>query len=552
MAVDIKKLFNEELPAALAKNAEDAKTIGAKYQMNITGEGEWTIDVYVDRPVLQGGHGARRLHDHDRGRGLPEARREPAGQRHAALLRGQAQGRGQPDARDEAAEALLVTRPEVPPADPLVGYQGPRPLAAPPGAARVARPRGPRRAGRQDRGHGGRRLPPGDAAARRRRERRGADVERLPRAEPQQAERRRRSEEARGEGRVPSPRALVRRPARAVPSRACSTGSASRTQTLLEANPRLVVCALTGYGQTGRSRSARATTSTTSRAPACSASRARTTGPPTVPGFQLADVSGGLYAVIGIMGALMERAQHRQGQRRRRRDDRDGDAVRDRRLRPRVRRASASRAATSALTGGIAPYQTYATKDGEAMTLAALEPKFWMEFCAGVGREVDMSDLVPGPHQAALKEQLRSVFAEKTRDEWVAFAAERDCCLEPVLTRRRGARPTRTSPRARCSSSSRRRGGRSRRCARRSPPPDRAHTPPPLQGEHTDAILRDAGITRRRDREAARRWRDSLSVAGADRRCSDLAELFDELPVRDETFAEQDRQQRGDDGSQRT
>ena len=47
MAVDIQKLFNEELPAALAKNAEDAKQIGAKYQINITGDGggEWFIDV---------------------------------------------------------------------------------------------------------------------------------------------------------------------------------------------------------------------------------------------------------------------------------------------------------------------------------------------------------------------------------------------------------------------------------------------------------------------------------------------------------------------------
>jgi putative sterol carrier protein len=45
MAVDIKKLFNDQLPAALAKNAEDAKTIGAKFQMNITGEGEWFVDV---------------------------------------------------------------------------------------------------------------------------------------------------------------------------------------------------------------------------------------------------------------------------------------------------------------------------------------------------------------------------------------------------------------------------------------------------------------------------------------------------------------------------
>ena len=58
MAVDIKKLFNEELPAALAKNADDAKTIGAKYQMNITGEGggEWFIDVSDSGPKAEPGN----------------------------------------------------------------------------------------------------------------------------------------------------------------------------------------------------------------------------------------------------------------------------------------------------------------------------------------------------------------------------------------------------------------------------------------------------------------------------------------------------------------
>jgi putative sterol carrier protein len=57
MGVDIKKLFNEELPAALAKNADDAKTIGAKYQMNVTGEGEWFIDVSATGPVCKAGSG---------------------------------------------------------------------------------------------------------------------------------------------------------------------------------------------------------------------------------------------------------------------------------------------------------------------------------------------------------------------------------------------------------------------------------------------------------------------------------------------------------------
>ena len=57
MGVDVKKLFNEELPAALAKNADDAKTIGAKYQMNITGEGEWYIDVTSTGPLCKAGTG---------------------------------------------------------------------------------------------------------------------------------------------------------------------------------------------------------------------------------------------------------------------------------------------------------------------------------------------------------------------------------------------------------------------------------------------------------------------------------------------------------------
>ncbi len=60
MAVDIKKLFNEELPAALAKNAEDAKTIGAKFQMNVTGPGggEWNVDASSTGPSCKPGSAA--------------------------------------------------------------------------------------------------------------------------------------------------------------------------------------------------------------------------------------------------------------------------------------------------------------------------------------------------------------------------------------------------------------------------------------------------------------------------------------------------------------
>jgi putative sterol carrier protein len=59
MGVDIKKLFNEDLPATLVRNADEAKEIGARYQLNITGPngGEWNIDVSSSGPSCKPGTG---------------------------------------------------------------------------------------------------------------------------------------------------------------------------------------------------------------------------------------------------------------------------------------------------------------------------------------------------------------------------------------------------------------------------------------------------------------------------------------------------------------
>ncbi len=58
MAVDIKKLFNEELPAAMLKNPDKAKEIGAKYQINIGGDGggQWYIDASASGPKAEAGN----------------------------------------------------------------------------------------------------------------------------------------------------------------------------------------------------------------------------------------------------------------------------------------------------------------------------------------------------------------------------------------------------------------------------------------------------------------------------------------------------------------
>lgn len=262
---------------------------------------------------------------------------------------------------------------------------------------------------------------------------------------------------------------------------------------LLEANPRIVICALTGYGQTGPlAHRAGHDLNYLARAGVLGFQGPKA-HPPTVPGFQLADVSGGLYAVIGIMGALMERARTNAGS--------VVDVAMIETAMPFAIAGfglafggQAPARGDEPLTGGIAPYQTYETKDGGAMTLASLEPKFWMQFCAGIGRPVDMGDLMPGPHQAALIDELRVVFLAKTRDEWIAFASERDCCLEPVLTPDEARRDPHLAAR-RMFFEMASPWGTIHQMRTPLTSPDREHAPPPTRGEHTDVILRDGGLT---------------------------------------------------------
>jgi crotonobetainyl-CoA:carnitine CoA-transferase CaiB-like acyl-CoA transferase len=155
------------------------------------------------------------------------------------------------------------------------------------------------------------------------------------------------------------------------------------------------------------------------------------------------------------------------------------------------------------LNGGAACYSVYRTKDGRFVAFAALEPKFFAAFCAGVGRP-DLVERQLEEPQDALRAELAAIFASRTRDAWAAFAAEHDACLAPVLE---GDEP-RSDPQLRA------RGafvdvptpweGRSVpgvaspvRLRGEEAAPLR---PAPRRGEHADAVLREAGF---RDDEIA-------------------------------------------------
>ncbi len=276
---------------------------------------------------------------------------------------------------------------------------------------------------------------------------------------------------------------------------------------LRERFPKLIICALTGYGQDGPLADRAGHDLNYLARAGILGMQGPVDGPPQVPGFQLADFSGGLFSVIGTLSALALRA--RTG---------EGSVVDISMLESAMGFGFASFGSMLAggalargnegLTGGLAIYATYTTRDGKHVALGALEPKFASSFFAGIGLPFEMSALMPGAHQAALRAQIAAVFLTKTRDEWAAFGKEHDCCLEPVLEPHELAADAQMSARGMFFDLASP-WGPLRQLRTPVTPRDAAHTPPPRQGEHTDAILREAGfddaaIARLRSEGAAR------------------------------------------------
>lgn len=55
MNVEISQVFEEELPAILLRNAEQARAFNAKYQMHILGAGSWHLDLSPSGPRVSPG-----------------------------------------------------------------------------------------------------------------------------------------------------------------------------------------------------------------------------------------------------------------------------------------------------------------------------------------------------------------------------------------------------------------------------------------------------------------------------------------------------------------
>jgi crotonobetainyl-CoA:carnitine CoA-transferase CaiB-like acyl-CoA transferase len=269
-------------------------------------------------------------------------------------------------------------------------------------------------------------------------------------------------------------------------------------------NPKLVYCAITGYGQDGPLRDRAGHDMNYLALVGLLGLTGEPGGPPVQPAGQIADLGGGaLMAAFGILAALREAERTGAGQlvdvsmadgalawlalvAARFLAGGDGAA------------AAPPERGTLELAGGIACYRPYACADGGWMALGALEAKFWAAWCRGVGREdlLDQQHATPGsPGHAAVE----AVFAARTRAEWEAFAAEHECCLEPVLDLGEALSSPLVGARGMVTGLDQ--PGVARPVSLLGAPVKLAATPAdtnrlpgPELGEHTEAVLRAAGF----------------------------------------------------------
>ncbi len=198
-------------------------------------------------------------------------------------------------------------------------------------------------------------------------------------------------------------------------------------------NPKIIYCAITGYGQTGPYKDRAGHDLNYLAIAGISSYSKRKEQAPVPQGIQIADVAGGsLHGVIGILTALHHRQRTGEGQMI---DISMTDCA----------FALNAMSGAGALAGGDIPdaeshllnggtfYDYYQTSDGRYLSIGSLEPKFFSGLC----QLLDLENLLPLANKASAQQQIKDsftyAFKQKTYEQWQEIFINLDLCVEPVL-----------------------------------------------------------------------------------------------------------------------
>ncbi len=194
--------------------------------------------------------------------------------------------------------------------------------------------------------------------------------------------------------------------------------------------PELIYCALSGYGQSGPYSQRAGHDLNYAALSGALSLNAREGQPPRVFGLTIADLSGAMLAGLSILGAVVGRQRNGQGAFL-------DVALFDGILSWMIPMAGAAyfhgiplTGGTLPLQGGLACYNVYETADGKFISLGALEPTFWSDFCKVTGR----NDLLPRQFDRAIKDEVAAIFTGRSLADWLEAFSKSDGCVEPVLS----------------------------------------------------------------------------------------------------------------------
>jgi crotonobetainyl-CoA:carnitine CoA-transferase CaiB-like acyl-CoA transferase len=206
-------------------------------------------------------------------------------------------------------------------------------------------------------------------------------------------------------------------------------------ETLSARNPRLVYCAVTGFGQTGPYHNFVGHDLNYIAQAGALSMIGRKDQPPTIPQNLLADYAGGgLHAAIGVLAALLARHQTGRGQY-------VDIAMLDgtmlliaQAISNHFGKGWIPRRGATTLDGSAPWYNLYLTKDEKYITIGSVEPWFYANLCRALGAEEYIQDEYSSAKYDEIKARFAEIFRTKTRDEWFEVLTKADICVGRMLT----------------------------------------------------------------------------------------------------------------------
>ncbi|MGO9264712.1 MAG: CaiB/BaiF CoA transferase family protein [Candidatus Binataceae bacterium] len=272
-------------------------------------------------------------------------------------------------------------------------------------------------------------------------------------------------------------------------------------------NPRLIYCAVTGFGQTGPFKNYVGHDLNYVATAGALSLMGPENGLPAIPWNWLADYAGGgMHAAIGVLAALVARSQSGRGQYV---DIAMLDGVMlllAQALSAHFTSGRVPRRGSTPMDGAAPHYNRYYTKDGKIITIASMEPWFYANLCHALNCDEYLADQNNKEKWPAIHARFTQLFTTRTRDEWFDHLSKSDICVGKMLTLDELEHDPQIKARNMIVEVETPSGEKVKQVGiamKFSETPGSIRSVAPTTGQHTEAILADLGYTP----EDVIRWR---------------------------------------------